>query len=456
MSLPPVIVQIKRKATDEPVDLLRVHELDNPRKKRATEYVFSLQSIPDIQPTPPAVRKIKELHRSASSQALGTSSPISRPDIPASQNLPQSNAQVGDPAIQSTPPTTPGTPNSSANALQQFKSTQPRHFHISRSSTPSLADSVGGPSRKRKAEPTIFIERRSRPKSRDGQSPNNNGTPIQSTPAETPRPQKKPGLAARSSTPPVRAPVPKPAVAPLRNVRLPSGEVIPWDVSSERLAAEMQAYTLAEIGRNIAASQAPTQEPTYTSSHIHKSAPSKFKPKAPALRYAQRHPEEKSQADQNMMMNLDGPYIEDEADDDAEYIIDTYIRMSADALETEAMPKNIGFLILGSQPDIDEFYREEEDSDEEEDDLDEDENAENHYTADYPDEEVDSDDEFDRNAYHYRTHNASDLEEFDGADDEDMTFSDDENESTKYPWMKKKPWLTNPKTEMAGDEDEDE
>lgn len=82
--------------------------------------------------------------------------------------------------------------------------------------------------------------------------------------------------------------------------------------------------------------------------------------------------------------------------------------------------------------------------------------AENHYTADYPDEEVDSDDEFGRNAYHYRTHNASDLEEFDEDDNDDMTFSDDE--STKYPWKEKKPWLARSTDESAeaddGDEDE--
>lgn len=359
--------------------IIGVHELDNPRKRRATEYVFSLQSTPDVptptQRAPPAVRKIKELHRSASSQALGISSaPISRAESPAVQSLQETNEQpaVGSSTIQSAPATTPGTPNDSADALQQFKASQPRRFHISRSSTPSLLDSTGGGNRKRKAEPTVFVERRSRPKSKDGQSP---GTSTPATFDETPRPQKKPGLAARSSTQPVKAPVPKPAIAPLRNVRLQSGEVIPWDVSSERLAAEMQAYTLAEIGKNIAASQTLKREPNYTSSHIHKSTPSKFKPKAPALRYAQRHPEEKIPANHDMTMDLNGPYVEDEADDDAEYIIDTYIRMPADALETEGMPKNIGFLILDSQPDIDEFYREEEESEEEEDDLDEDENG---------------------------------------------------------------------------------
>jgi hypothetical protein len=73
--------------------------------------------------------------------------------------------------------------------------------------------------------------------------------------------------------------------------------------------------------------------------------------------------------------------------------------------------------------------------------------AENHYTADYPDEEVDSDDEYGRNAYNYRTHNASDLEEF---DEDDATFSDDENESTKYPWAKR-PWMKRPEGRTIDD-----
>lgn len=137
----------------------------------------------------------------------------------------------------------------------------------------------------------------------------------------------------------------------------------------------MQAYTLAEIGKNLAASPIPKRETNHTSSYLRGNTPSKFKPKVPAQRYAERHPEDKYLETRDMGMDLDGPYEEDEMDDDAEYIIDTYIRMPADALETENLPKNIGFLVLDSQPDIDAFYQEEEDSDEEEDDLDEDENG---------------------------------------------------------------------------------
>jgi hypothetical protein len=39
--------------------------------------------------------------------------------------------------------------------------------------------------------------------------------------------------------------------------------------------------------------------------------------------------------------------------------------------------------------------------------------AENYYAADYPEDEVDDDDEYDRNAYRYRNQNASDNEEYD-------------------------------------------
>jgi hypothetical protein len=82
--------------------------------------------------------------------------------------------------------------------------------------------------------------------------------------------------------------------------------------------------------------------------------------------------------------------------------------------------------------------------------------AENHYTADYPDEEVASDDEFDRNAYNYRTGNASDLEEYDEELDEGgVALSDDENESTRYPW-KTKPWMKQPSDKSILDEEGDE
>ncbi len=82
--------------------------------------------------------------------------------------------------------------------------------------------------------------------------------------------------------------------------------------------------------------------------------------------------------------------------------------------------------------------------------------AEDHYTADYPEDEVDSDDEFDRNAYNYRTGNASDLEEYDEYEDEDedIHLSGDEDQ-LKYPWGKKPAWMKRDRP-IVDDEEEDE
>ncbi|KAH9223129.1 hypothetical protein DL95DRAFT_518027 [Leptodontidium sp. 2 PMI_412] len=440
MSLPPATVKIKRKATDDPVEFLRIHESggSGKRQRQDSNYIFSRQPIandPASQLSSPASRNIKPLPKSAS------------PALRQSDSAPASE----DPT-QTIPPTSV-TPLTTLVA-------QPRRFHISRSATPSNnTNAISGGSRKRKVEPTVFVERRIRPKSADGTpgglpAPEKSGSqdvkcPVSTQPpsaskeqstAPEAQPQKKPGKNSRSATPVRSVTPPKSSPAPLRNVRLPNGSMMPWDVTSDRLAAEMQAYTLQEIGKTIAASEAPRPAPV--SSRI--KSPSKFKPKKPALRYLERHPEHRVAAS----MEVDEEYIVEDMDDDSEYIIDTYVRVAADALEAEEGQKNIGLLILDSQPDIDEFYREDEESDEEEDDGDEDENAENHYTADYPDEEVDSDDEFDRNAYNYRNHNASDLEEF---DEDDATFSDDESEATKYPWMTK-PWVKKSATDTVMDD----
>lgn len=60
--------------------------------------------------------------------------------------------------------------------------------------------------------------------------------------------------------------------------------------------------------------------------------------------------------------------------------------------------------------------------------------AENYYTADYPEDEVESDDEYGRHPYGYRNGNASDDEEFDNdmyddTDDEMIVEGDGEDAS---------------------------
>lgn len=379
MSLPPVVIKIKRKATDEPVETLR--RIYNFKQRLNTNF-----GLLDIRETATAAKRQRKgtnfvftrqptTNNGSSATSQLVFPPIAPLQLPASapslailsktqQKDGEQSAGVGaakDPITVDTSKAPPDTLKSTP------ASARARHFHISRSA--SSFDSITPLSgRKRKAEPTIFVERkeRSRPSSRE------NSLELP-TPAEPARPRKKPGLAARSATPPINKPlsVPQYTQAPLRNVRLPSGAVLPWDVDDERLAKEMQAYTLQEIGKSIVFSEAA--QPAPKPSPFRKSATSRFKPKAPALRYAERHPEE--QINNGTSMDVDNQFVEEE-DDDSEYIIETYIRMPVENVEnTTEEPKNIGFLILDSQPDIDEFYREEEDSEDEEEDEEEDENG---------------------------------------------------------------------------------
>ncbi len=59
--------------------------------------------------------------------------------------------------------------------------------------------------------------------------------------------------------------------------------------------------------------------------------------------------------------------------------------------------------------------------------------AENYYAADYPDEDLDWDDEFDRNPYHYVNQNASDMEEFDERDFTDDVWEKCDDNGVKLP-----------------------
>ena len=129
-------------------------------------------------------------------------------------------------------------------------------------------------------------------------------------------------------------------------------------------------------------------------------------------------------------------------------------------------------LVFDTEPDIDFFYGGESDSEEEFWEDEDDENgefdpllprethsmickgversnmlikstAEGHYTADYPDDEVDSDDEYDQNPYSFRTGNASDMEEYGVEDDAYSVPSDDENRGNDgyRPKFSTKPWM---------------
>lgn len=366
-----------------------VHELNGKRQRRATEFVFTRQST-DTSPLPndglasgqtPAegTRRIKPLPlpRGQSSGCVametgaGTTS-LSNKHAEVTHHVNNLSSHL---ALDDDSEITP----------LQFA--QHRRFHISRTSTARGRQSpvIGGKIQKR--TPTVFVERRPQPSlSREERLPVQTGprtssiTPTTPEQAQAPRPRKKPGLAARTTAKStLQAPLVQSAPGAAvqnRNIRLPSGLMTPWDVTSEQLAKELEAYTLEEIGRNMAESESTEpkvstkpeapKKPEAPSLRI-KKGPSKFKPKVPALRYHERHPEvAAAQAAKEA-----GKEAERDHEEVGDFVIDTYVRMPAEEV-TMDQNKDFGYIVLESQPDIDEFYEEDEQQHEEDEEYDED------------------------------------------------------------------------------------
>jgi hypothetical protein len=200
-------------------------------------------------------------------------------------------------------------------------------------------------------------------------------TPASIPPADpaTPRPRKLPG-----------------AGTALRGAR-PGTDTKGQGGHSEEQIREFEQFA-AEVEED---EKAKSQPPA---------TPSRFKPRVPALRYKDRHPE---RAAALASQDPDAMDIDD-------YVIDTYIREVVMPDANGKMPEpqgTVGIIVLSSEDD--EFWNGEDDSDREFETDDEDENAEEYYANDYPEDEMSSDDEFDRDLYKRSYRKGSDDEEYD-------------------------------------------
>lgn len=128
---------------------------------------------------------------------------------------------------------------------------------------------------------------------------------------------------------------------------------------------------------------------------------------------------------------LPGPRIQGEIEGDSEYVYDTYVLDEMMDIDVQsALPGSVGILHVGEeQQPIWETYLDDSDSDDQRLSDDEDSNAEDHYGADYPEDELASDDEHDVDVYQYRI-GGSDEEHY-GSDD--AAFSDGERAKAE-PW----------------------
>ncbi|KAL2271672.1 hypothetical protein VTJ83DRAFT_1043 [Remersonia thermophila] len=436
-SLPPDTIHVKRKrGTDEaPVDFLRLEPSKRSRSEGGWVYQRRIVTTADASPSPaaaadassPAVPLIQAT-RDGDEQRL-----LKHPGERASA-LPIASH---DSATSETAPDT-ATPHPT---LSNPTADRIRRFHLSRPNSPQ-PPAPGGISKKR-SMPAIFVERGAK-KQRETLAKVLMQEPTVAPSERTSSPKPAPD-ASRSAEPPSQTingqdkESRAAAAGPARKLKRPGTKAtsqtkheLPPSMrqppesaaNMDELARIMDDWTLSEIAKNLG-----RMEEQSTTSKFSPAKPSRFKPKAPAKRYFERHPPPAQpqpvvQASRRAsIMDVDSvpelaPAESTDEESDGDYILEVYERVPAERLRDQAVPAHkVGLLVFDTEPDMVEFFygnqSESEDGFPEDED---DENAENYYAADYPDEDLDWDDEFDRNPYHYTNQNDSDMEEFDERD----------------------------------------
>ncbi|KAF2995511.1 hypothetical protein E8E13_001200 [Curvularia kusanoi] len=257
----------------------------------------------------------------------------------------------------------------------------------------------------------VFIERRA---ATEPSTPNLGPSPLsthQATPSAVPsaRPRKRPGTRAASS-----AHTTTPSTTSSTHRSQPSEhDVRELEALSHRVEHEEKA---------------PTTNPI---------SPSKYKPRAPSLRFADREPLKAA-----ALASRDGLGTDPDAmdlDNEGDYVIDTYVLepLLPDSLgNLPTSTGSVGYLVL-SATDEEEWWAtgaNAEDSDKEFDTDDDDSNAEEYYANDYPEDELSDDDEFGRDPYKRAHRRGSSDEEFDAADsgDDDGVRSGEDEDDVHY------------------------
>ncbi|KAF7551583.1 hypothetical protein G7Z17_g4915 [Cylindrodendrum hubeiense] len=414
MSIPPQLIRVKRKRVDEsPVTFLQFDE-NAKRHRTGNNWVYQRRHAVPQSPADASARISRDakpiIH-------------VSSPDDDLSKTKRHDAGQVAQHAGNLPDAQVPKQPEAD-------KLAEPRRFHISRKMMmPAGGAAPGtGVSKKTRYGPAVFVERsrakatkRASRATAPSQPPSSNslGKDDEATemavdsPAEEQR-LKRPGVKSRSRSP----------QAPGNRTPLPASVMNPHSQDMSRVTADMNDWVMREIGANLESMEQEKQ----------KSERAKFKPRAPAKRYQDRHPGAAPVTPQPAEMDTAMSDISD-MDDDDEWVIDEYIRIPAHAMTVGVAPTDVGLLVLDGKEDNNLFFGPERDDDDDLDDDDEDENAENYYTADYPEDEVASDDEYGRQPYGYRNGNASDDEEFDNthfdeSDDDEMVIEGADEDAT--------------------------
>lgn len=144
----------------------------------------------------------------------------------------------------------------------------------------------------------------------------------------------------------------------------------------DEITRSMNDFALQIIGANLAEIEERDKKDAAAAARkeaASAASPQRFKPKPPAKRYAERHPEPVA-AQQQTARTADPEGYETASED--EYVVETYVRVPASSLLGKDMaPGKVGLLVFDNEPDADYFYGEEGDSDDEWPEDDEDENG---------------------------------------------------------------------------------
>ncbi|KAI2626582.1 hypothetical protein GGR54DRAFT_591582 [Hypoxylon sp. NC1633] len=427
MSVPPQIIRVKRKATeDPPVSFLRLQES---KRHRSDDFVYRRQEErPKFADNiPPELRK--PIIHTSKSPIHNSASKIDKALVILTTTHIDTDTKnkVGKDAVEPTAPAG-GTPTKPTRSVGAGVASEPRRFHMSRINntlhkiSPHLSPSDGRISKKRSV-PTLFVERKVKRVSskliNKTQPITNTATTLASATmapdaiivdAPEPRKYKKPGVAKhqkkKADDQQYKAELPK----------LTTSQRSPAEM--EKLAVELDQFTIAQIGLNI---QKIEDEKSRESAAADGQA--KFMP-SPTKRFAKRQP--KASVDEVM---TDADVVYDDSDD-GDYITETYERVPASKMEKHVLPQDVGILVM-EDSDEEGFYGTDHDDSDGLPDDEEDENAENYYGADYP-EDPDDNDERRKDAASRRasseSERAKNRQHDDDYDDDDDDEDDDEGD----------------------------
>ncbi|KOS17199.1 hypothetical protein ESCO_006065 [Escovopsis weberi] len=404
MSIPPQLIRVKRKRDDDsPVTFLQLEEGSKRHRSGKSNWVYQ--------------RRGSTAAAAAAAASRGGVPAISRNDAKPVIHVSRLEEGVAEGAHDGT-----GTEAGAGDGGDA--SPKRRKFHVSR----AMLSQAPAALRHARSGPTMFVERgRNKIAPKPALAAKNVGLGAAAAPGQRPgsesplragvepaepaeqRRLHRPGVANRSRNASRDAPCETPTRSPL-----PESLTKRHVEDMDRIVADMNEWVLNELGSNLRSMEAEKKKEA--------AERPKFRPKAPEKRYSERHPERQAVPTNE---HADTPMADasEEEDTDEDWIIEEYVRVPAQSVALDISPSDIGILVLDGEKETMLFYGPPQDEDEDADEDDEDENAENHYTADYPEDEVDSDDEFDRHAYMFRNANASDDEEFD--DDE---YDDDDSD----------------------------